>query len=476
MVELSQNLQLKQTQELRLNQKQIQSLRILQLQKTELNQMIEMELEKNPVLEVEENDTNTILESLQEQEKESISEETPVDKIDYEWSRENEENGYLPMPKYKNSSEEETNFEKFISKKENLSEYLIKQISLTNADEKQKRIAEFLIGNIDSKGFLAISLEEAARFLNCDPNDVEDVLFLLQEIAPTGVAARDLRECLILQFYEKNMTDEIVYRIIDDFLDELGNNKIKYIAHIMGVGIEEIKRAVNIIRNEFSPRPAIDDFITEDNLYIPDPDVIVTEDEEGNLRVELNERGAPRLRRSPYYTKMLNKSKNMDKNTRKYLVERAKAAEEFINSIDKRKNTILEIAKLIVNRQEEFFKKGIRYLKSFTIKEVATELQLHESTISRAVNGKYMISPCGMFELRFFFTSGYSVGKVSDTSRESIKDLIREIIEKEDKKKPLSDQTIAERLKGKGLSLARRTVTKYREELGILAASKRKVF
>jgi len=472
----TQNLQLKQTQELKLSQKQIQSLKILQLQKAELNQLIESELEKNPVLEIEESTTDTVSEIPSEQENETSNNEASTDKIDYEWSRENEENGYLPMPHYK-SSQEDVTFEKFVSKKENLSDYLLKQLHLADADEKQIKIGEFLIGNIDRKGFLAIDIEEGARFLDSDTDEVEDVLFLLQEVAPTGVGSRDLKECLLLQYHEKNMDDDTVFTIIYDFLNELGNNKLKYIAHIIGVDIEEIKRAADVIKNEFSPRPLIDDFITEENLYIPDPDIIVKEDEDGNYTVELNDRGTPRLKRSSYYTRLLNRAgKTMDKNTKKYLQERARAADEFINSIGKRKNTILGIGELVVERQEEFFRKGIRYLKPFTIKEVASELKVHESTISRAVNGKYMISPRGMFELRFFFTSGYSKDNGLDTSRESIKDLIKEIIDNEDKKHPYSDQKIAEILKKKGMSLARRTVSKYREELGILSGSKRREF
>lgn len=464
-----QKLETRQVQIQTLTQKQILSLNILQLQKTELEQLMEKELEVNPVLEKAESET---AETAEESVPDSVARKLE-ERIDYEWSRETEENGYLPSPKY-GGEDEEKSFERFVSKGETLSDFLLRQLHLT-VSANDLKIGEFIIGNLDRSGYFRMELSEAARYLDISEHAVEHVLFLIQELGPAGTGARDLKECLYLQYLDKEMDDELVLNIIQYHLEDLGRNKLKDIARRLRVTLEEVKHASDIIRSEFSPGPAIDEFIPDDNLYVPDPDVIVTE-EDGVLNVELNEKGIPRLRKNTYYMKLLMENRGLRKETEKYLRERSSAAEEFISSIEKRRETLLSISNMIVERQGEFFFKGIRYLKPFTIKEVADRIGVHESTVSRAVNGKFMATPRGMFELRFFFSSGYTSSTGEDSSRESVKALLREVVGTEDRKHPHSDQKLVELLKARGVVLARRTVTKYREELGILSASKRKEF
>ncbi|MDD2716331.1 MAG: RNA polymerase factor sigma-54 [Candidatus Wallbacteria bacterium] len=466
-----QKLETKQIQIQTLTQKQILSLNILQLQKAELEQIIEKELETNPVLEEEEQPQEAAPETNVEKPAEPPA---YIEKIDYEWQQEIEDDGYLPNPKYQND-EEDKSFEKFVSRNESLAEYLQKQLRLT-VNEHDLKIGEFLIGNLSHDGFLRISLEEASKYLNVTEDEVESVLYLLQELGPTGVGSRDLKECLFLQYLEKEMENEVVAEIIQNHLEDLGRNKLRDIARKLHVSIEEVKEASEIIKRDFSPRPAIDAFVTDDDNYVPDPDIIMSEDENGLLKVELNEKGLPRLRRNKYYLQLMMKKGNLTKDAERYLKERSQAAEEFINSIEKRRDTLLAIANHILERQNEFFYKGIRYLKPFTIKETSEKVGVHESTVSRAVNNKYMATPRGMYVLRFFFTTGYTSETGEDSSRESVKDLLRELADGENKKHPYSDQKLVEMLKQKGVVLARRTVTKYREELGIPSASKRKEF
>ncbi|MDD5091602.1 MAG: RNA polymerase factor sigma-54, partial [Candidatus Wallbacteria bacterium] len=359
---------------------------------------------------------------------------------------------------------------------ETLSEFLLKQLHTAVNTDRHFKIGEFLIGNLDHNGFLRMPLEEVARYLDASLSDVENVLFLVQELGPTGVAARDLREVLLLQYLDKGMENPLVKALILDHLEDLGRNKLKDIARKLRVSIDEVKEAADIIRQEFSPRPAIDEFAHEGENFVPDPDVIVTLNDNGELVVELNEKGLPRLRKNRYYQSLVKKKGHIKQETEHYIKERLHAADEFMASIEKRRETLLKIANYIVERQLEFFFKGIKYLKPYTIKEVAEKIGVHESTVSRAVNGKFMATPRGVFELRFFFTTGIASETGEDTSRESIKYLLKELVDQENRKHPWSDQKLVELLKAKGVILARRTVTKYREELGILAASKRKEF
>jgi RNA polymerase sigma-54 factor len=324
-----------------------------------------------------------------------------------------------------------------------------------------------LIGCLDDNGYLTINLEEAAVSLTVQLETVEAVLAILQSFDPPGVGARDLKECLGLQLKYRDIDDPLIWAIINKHLPDVGEGRLRYIAEQLKVTPHEIQQAVDFIRT-LDPKPG-SAFGSGHSAYVT-PDVTI-ERVSGSYIILVNDSQVPRLSINPYYRRVIN---DIDENTRKFVEGRLNSAVWLIKSIEQRRRTLYNVAEAIVDLQRGFFDHGPKQLKPLTMKTVADRLGIHESTVSRATANKYAATPHGLFSLRTFFTSGVNSTEGEALSASTVKQAIRELIAAEPSGQPLSDQAIAQALATTGTALSRRTVTKYREELGIAASSKRK--
>jgi RNA polymerase sigma-54 factor len=369
-------------------------------------------------------------------------------------------------------SEELPSYEQTLTKAASLEEHLLWQLSLSSVTEEEKRIATTIIGNIDDDGYLRASMEELGVIVGCGADEVERVLKLIQTFDPPGVGARDLKECLLIQIDQLGLKGSLVSAVAEHHLADLEKKKYAYIARGLGATMEEIFQAAKVIEH-LEPKPGRP-FASTENLYII-PDVFVVK-LEGNYVVVLNDDGLPRLRINPYYKKLLRNKEPGSDLTKAYLEDKLRSALWLIRSIEQRNRTICRVSESIVKFQKEFFDRGINYLKPLVLKQVAEDINMHESTISRVTTNKYMYTPQGIFELKFFFNSSVPrIGGEGDSlSSITVREMIRKMVEEEDPKKPLTDQEIVEALKTKNIDIARRTVAKYRAWLNIPSASKRK--
>lgn len=463
---LNLKLQTKLSQQLVLTPQLQLSIKILQLNHLELKESIEQEFQENPLLEIREN-------SL----KDEMEKEFDVDKFVSEYTKITDD--YLAKEKisFKRDSneddEEENSFENFIHKKPNLYSHLLWQLHLERLSEKEVEIGEEIIGNIDPDGYLRCDSNEIIRNLNVSSEEFEKVLKVIQRFDPVGIASRNLKECLLVQLEVYGAPFPFLREIIENYLEDLSRKNFKKIAKELNTTPEEIEKAFNYI-NSLNPKPGSGfEFSPYENQMV-EPDVYVVKDGD-EYKVLLNRNDIPSLRINKKYELLL-KNDEMDVNTKNFIKEKIKAAYWFIKSVHQRGSTIERVAKAIVEKQRDFFEKGISYMKPLTLRDLADELGLHESTISRVTSNKYMMTPVGLYEMKYFF--GTSIRKVGgeDVSSITIKELIKEIIENEDSSSPLSDQEISNILKAKGYNIARRTVTKYREAMNILSSSLRKTY
>ena len=367
-----------------------------------------------------------------------------------------------------------------VSNQEGLDSHLLWQLRSSDMDSSDMPIAINIIGNIDRNGYLACSVEEIAISSGVSVDRVEAVLSRIQEFDPSGVAARDLRECLLIQLDHMGLSCSLISKIVSDHLSLLETKKYDLIARAEKVAIEDVYRAVKTIQS-LEPRPGRL-FADEMPIYIT-PDVYVRKVGDDYI-VSINEVGLPKLRLNPKYRDMLSSvkskepksehsQKTKDSQTRDYLQDRIRSATWFIRCIHQRQQTILKVTESIMKFQRDFIEQGISGLKPLVLRDIAEDVGMHESTVSRVTTNKYVHTPWGVFELKYFFSSGIKSGN-SEVSSESVKERIRELIASEDHKKPLSDQALVSILKGEGLDIARRTVAKYREMLGILSSARRK--
>jgi len=336
---------------------------------------------------------------------------------------------------------------------------------------EQKEIALFLIGNLDEKGYLEVSTEEAAATLQADLLEVEDVLSILQHFDPVGVAARNLEECLLLQLEHLALDDEKIVMVVRSHLQDLADNRYQRIADKVGCTVLDVQAMADLVRT-LNPRPGAA-YSSADTRYVI-PDVYV--EKVGNEYVVLvNDVATPRLKISSFYEKMLNQQKSQEE-AKQFIHDKLNAAMWLAKSLEQRRLTLLRVTQAIVELQMDFFERGIHYLKPMTQKEIAEKVSLHESTISRATSNKYVQTPRGIFELKYFFTSALATASGEAASSESVKRRIKTLIEQEDRKAPLSDQKLSEMLLAEGIEISRRTVAKYREEMLIPSSAKRKRF
>jgi RNA polymerase sigma-54 factor len=335
------------------------------------------------------------------------------------------------------------------------------QLRLSKAPDKIRAVAEVVIGNIDEDGYLKATEEEIAKMSDTDNETVKQAIALVQEFDPAGVAARDIKECLILQIKALGLGDTLVQSFIEEHLEDIKKKKYENIAKRFGISIDEVIKSVKIIE-KLEPRPGRN--FSKTQVNIPVPDVYVTK-VEGEYQIILNDEGIPKLRLSKIYRELFTE-KNLPVQEKKYLREKFKNAVELLRSIEQRNKTIYRVTESLVKFQKEFFDKGVSYVKPLNLKDIAQDLGLHESTISRVTSNKYLACEHGLFNFRFFFSNALSSnhGGISTTL---VKDLIQKIINEENHTNPLSDKEISDMLKKQGIDIARRTVAKYREELKI---------
>ncbi len=447
------NLNLEQTQKLVMTPQLRQAITVLQLGALELSQYIQEELLNNPVLEISEGETSENGDEHENGEPEWL-----------EYFADSSDLGYI-----RHSREEKPSFEAFVAQAPTLQDHLLLQLNLSVSSPEDRAIGEYLIGNLDEHGYLRTDIDDVCRALGTRPERVTEVLHIIQGFEPPGVGARDLKECLLLQIATLSLAGNLAREIIANHLEDLGMGRYHRLAEKLGVSPREVQVAADLIRT-LDPKPGRGFGGQQDVRYIiPDVTVFRVGDE---YVVVMNDSIMPRLSISPLYRQILTEPQRDDV-TRRFIEHRISSALWFLKSIEQRRLTLYRVVDSIVKIQRDFFDRGVRYLKPMTLKEVAAIVGVHESTVSRASANKYVQTPQGVFELRFFFSSGVdSVG--GGVSSESVKKLIADIISSEDVHDPASDQCIADLLGQRGISISRRTVAKYRGELGLPPSGKRK--
>ena len=450
-------LTIEQTQKLSMTPELIQAIQILQYNNQELNEYIDKELLENPILESEyhkESDTDIDIDSLRDQ---LIQADENVEAYK-QWES--------------HSTGDEYSYENFVAFNYTLTEFLIEQLHFSSLKGQDAEIGRYIIENIDDNGYLSMSLEEICRVLDVDLDSCERVLDVIHTFEPSGVGARDLNECLIIQLASLGeLTDEIEF-IISNRLKDLADNKYALISKEVGISPSEVQDIADLIKT-LEPKPGRG-FDSDNSVKYIIPDIYV-EAVNDEYIVNANDASTPSLHISSYYNSLIEEAKS-DKELSNYLNNRFNSAMWLMKSIEQRKKTIYNVASAIVQFQNDFFAKGDKFLKPLTLKQIAETVGVHESTVSRAINGKYMQCPRGVFELKYFFTGGILNDDGSGVSSNSIKSMIKEFVDAEDDKKPLSDSKISELLHEKGIDISRRTVAKYRDDIGILPSSKRRRF
>jgi RNA polymerase sigma-54 factor len=475
---IQQKLHTKLVQKLILTPSLQQAIKLLPMSTLELADLLNQEMVENPLL--EEVPTEELQPAEQQQQQEKPADQQPADKgdswddADYEYFfGDYLDDGY--RSRTPSEVKELPPIENTLSTAASLADHLEWQLSLQTDDERLKRIGHAIVGNLDDDGYLVASVEEIAAMGEWPVADVERALQHVQTFDPIGVAARDLQECLWLQIRHLGLEGTPTEKIVTEHLRLLQNHQVPEIARKLGISLDDLKEHVEIIRN-LDPKPGSRFNPSQSQYVIPDVYVVKVEDQ---YVAALNEEGLPQLRISPVYRRLLDKTGagggEQNDETRAYVKDKFRSALWLIKSVDQRQKTIHKVATSIINFQREFLDHGIEYLRPLVLRDVANDIGMHESTVSRVVNNKYMHTPQGVFELKYFFHSGISSSFGESVSSVTIKQRIRKIIENEDPRKPLSDSKIVSILQKEGLMLARRTIAKYREELKIPTSNQRKV-
>jgi RNA polymerase sigma-54 factor len=482
---LNQSTQLKQ--ELKINPRLYQAMDLLYMPLLDLQQHLKQELLNNPFLELvepeeeedEEGETTETVEEAPEPAEEAKDEidweEILLDGFDAGGRRE--------------EHEEKEYYEPVTVDTRDLSDHLLDQIKLLELSEREMFLAEEFIGNVDEDGYLACAIQEIIDSVNeelrrlaeeteRDPDDVpfytreeaEAMLTVVQSLDPPGVGARDLRECLMLQLKEAGLEHSVPYRLVRDCFDELINHRWSEISKRFGINPSDVQGAADEIK-KLDPKPGLSLSAASDNYIIPD---LIVEKIDGKYHVFLNDANLPRLKLSRAYQEIARDKKKFDGENKEFISSKLNSANWMIQAIEQRRQTMLKVMNYIVERQRDYFEKGVQHLKPLTLREVAEVINMHESTVSRVTNEKFVQTPRGVLPLKFFFSSGLSTTGGEDVSARGIKDQIEKLVGNEDPKHPLTDQAIVNILKESGVQIARRTVAKYRDQLGVLSARMRK--
>lgn len=470
-------LELKLSQKLVLTPQLQMAIKLLQMPQLELTQALNQELIENPFLEESMELTST--EEISKEEKEAVEEtferddtEMSLEKlIDFGTDDYFEERSYdgRDLGYFTNGNVTQPSFEYFLSTASDLFDHLLWQLRLSKESEKVRSIGEIIIGNIDENGYLKISDEEIREMAQSDPITVEEALRLIQSFDPPGIAARDIRECLHLQLKYLKLENTLVDMLVLENLDQLGKRKYSQLAAHYNVSVEDIMAAVKVIEG-LDPKPG-GNFSSSSVNYIT-PDVYIVKTDSG-YQILLNDEGLPKLRINSYYQRLLSQRNSIPKEDKQFLEDKLRSAIWLMKSLDQRNKTIYRVTENILNYQMDFFDKGVNFLKPLNLKDIATELNLHESTISRVTSNKYLSCPQGIYSFRFFFSNAIQseAGQLSSTT---VKEMIKKIVTEEDPQKPLSDMRIVDIFKSQNITIARRTIAKYREELKIPSQSLRK--
>lgn len=469
-LDLSQKLKLEQ----RLAPQLIQSLQLLQLTTLELELLLKEELETNPLLE----ETTDLVEVKQTEESvEGKEEEAPPGEKQEELSVESEQvdwseyinDGFEMGFRSRGEDREQEMPETYPTREETLEEHLLSQLKLMDLSEEEVRIGVYIIGNLDDDGYLTCPVEDIATAVAVSVGEVEQMLKVIQSFEPIGVGARDLRECLRIQLDHRDEQDPLVRAVVDKHLLDLKRGRFALIAKTLSVAEEEIHAAAARIA-KLNPRPGWGPSMGARTIF---PDVII-EKVDKNYVVMLNDKSTPILRVNSLYRSLLEKSTPSNKEAKQYVVDKLNAARWLIKSIDQRRSTILAVVNYLVQAQHDFLEHGVTHLRPMVLQEVADALEVSVSTVSRVTSNKYVQTPRGIFPLKYFFDAKIEGRGGEDISSKRVKDRIARMIEEEDTKHPLSDQEIANRLRAENLNIARRTVSKYREQLKIMPARFRK--
>lgn len=486
---LSQNTQLKQ--ELKINPRLYQAMDLLYMPLLDLQQHLKQELLNNPFLDMvepEEEEEETEGEDAVEAEAapdEQPEEKANNDEIDWE---EILLDGFDAGGR-REEHEEREYYEPVTVDSRNLADHLIDQITLLDLTPRQQFLADEFIGNINEDGYLACpheqvlksvneEVERAAEAMERDTDDlpfytmaeVEAMLVIIQNLDPPGVGARDLRECLMLQLKEAGLEQSVPFRLVRDCFEELINHRWSEISKRFGISPTDVQKAADEIK-KLDPKPGLMYSDASDNYIIPD---LIVDKIDQRYHVFLNDANLPRLKLSRAYQEIARDKKKFEGESKEFISSKLNSANWMIQAIEQRRQTMLKVMNYIVDRQREFFEKGVQYLKPLTLREVAEVINMHESTVSRVTNEKFVQTPRGVLPLKFFFSSGLSTTAGEDVSARGIKAQIEKLVSDEDSKHPLTDQAIVNILKESGVQIARRTVAKYRDQLGVLSARMRK--
>jgi RNA polymerase sigma-54 factor len=468
--------QLKLTQQLIMTPQLQMAIKLLQLNRMELLDTIRQELEENPAL--EEIHDHASDDGREEPVEIPAVEESPNREVtieenireDIDWSNYLDEYNAPGRVNYESEAREAPRFEAFVARKDSLQDHLLWQLRMAFPSDEEARIGSLIIGNLNRDGYLDVAIEDIARAAGVAPERAEQALTLLQSFDPVGVAARSLGECLQIQARHLGVDDPVIMEIIRHHLNHLENKNYKAISKALKIRLEDVVAAVNIIRS-FEPRPGRP-FTDEPPQYIV-PDIYVYKFD-NEFVIMLNDDGMPKLRVNSLYKKSITQGAKLPGEAESYIQDKMRSAAWLIKSIHQRQKTIYRVMESILRFQRDFFEKGIAHLKPMVLRDVAQDIEMHESTISRVTTNKYALTPQGIFELKYFFNSSIKRSHGGDMASASVQDKIRQIIAEENPRKPLSDDKIARILKAAGIDIARRTVAKYREILGVLPSNKRK--
>lgn len=449
------DLSLVQSQKIILTPQLRQAIEILKMNSQELSEYIQSEMESNPALEISPGFSET---------QEEVLPLLPEELTD---------NNYYDIKSKSDDQADVLNNAILDTSTVNVSlkEHLLLQLHTSDISIRDMETAEFLIDNVDDNGYLTINLSEASAFFNIPIQKVEKTLKFLQTFDPSGVCARDLKECLLIQLNQLGINGKDVLDIVNNHLDELAGNKISKVAKATGLRVERVVEVLEIIKT-LEPRPGRE-FYSCDEIKFIVPDVIVKKIDE-RFEVLINEESIPVIDVNSYYKRVLNEDINIE--AKKFIQSKIDSVHWLMKCIQQRKDTLIKVSELIVKRQIDFFNQGKNNVKPLTMKEVATELDIHESTVSRTVSGKYLQCPWGVFDMKYFFPLRVSAACGKETTSENIKIMIKSIVGSEDKKHPLSDIDIVDRLEKEGIEISRRTVAKYRGDMNIPSSSKRKKY
>ncbi len=448
---------------------------LLQLPALSLEHKIKLELEMNPLLELDEEMEMELEEEIDEEGATDLDEDTDdeaeeependamddfeKEEIDWESILNDEDNYEFKMPK-DDSAEV---FDRPEVAQTTLPEHLLSQLNMLPLSEDEIMIGEYIIWNINEHGYLSYDADLIASNLDVDREEVEKVLKIIQQFDPVGIGARTLQECLLIQMEEFDPNDEIAIDILRDHFEDFTNKRYEKITKKMDLTLDDIRRVIEVV-TKLNPKPGEGYVLLHQNVIVPD---LVVEKEDDEFKISMNDWNIPHLRINNSYKKLLLNKKKSSKETRDYIRQSLESARWLINSIHQRRATILRVMETIIEQQREFFERGKDFLKPMILKDIADEIGMDISTISRVTNGKYVQTEHGVFELKYFFSERIHSDAGDDVSNKKIKSIIKGIIDEEDSNKPLNDQKIAEMLKEKGFKVARRTVAKYREQMMI---------